>query len=206
MAGSLAQWASDHLGCQVACAQCLRASRTFALRMTRSLRARVMRMTISGFPALLNPWWNALGPSWKRAAPLATRNRMERTAPTSTTGGCGIPCAGRCHWPSPRGPRAWRWPCHCRRRSPASRPSGVRRCDLRRPRNATATRAQSECGHHSPSPPLSRPSPALLSHLPAHGHLAIGAGAHAVEVRFSDAGGRNVGGAAIAPFAGIAAG
>src|ERR1700722_5006040 len=43
---------SDYLVCQVALAYWARASRAFALSLTRSLRASAMRMTIFSLPAL----------------------------------------------------------------------------------------------------------------------------------------------------------
>ena len=45
------KWWSDYLRCQVAFANWVRASRAFALRITMSLRASAMRMTIFALPA-----------------------------------------------------------------------------------------------------------------------------------------------------------
>ena len=69
---------SDCLGCPVAAANWFRASRAFALRMTRSLRARAMRMTILAFPAVCNRCWKAAkcGSCW--ATMRATMKRMLR--------------------------------------------------------------------------------------------------------------------------------
>src|SRR5262245_39573470 len=69
---------SDYLGCQVAYANCFRASRVLALRTTRSLRASAMRMTILGFPASFNRCWKAAKWGLCLATIPATRKRMPR--------------------------------------------------------------------------------------------------------------------------------
>src|SRR5205823_2084897 len=70
---------SDYLDCQVALAYSARASRAFALSLTRSLRAKAMRTTIFCLPALSSLSRNSPRLLSYRAAMAATRKRIERT-------------------------------------------------------------------------------------------------------------------------------
>src|SRR3954469_5577006 len=70
---------SDYLDCQVALAYSARASRAFALSLTRSLRAKAMRTTIFSLPALSSLSRNSPRLLSYRAAMAATRKRIERT-------------------------------------------------------------------------------------------------------------------------------
>src|SRR5580700_9902553 len=79
--GVATQWRrmSDCLGCQVAHANSLRASRALALSQTRSFLARATRMTFLSLPASFNLRWRAANSGTYRRTTSATVKRIDRT-------------------------------------------------------------------------------------------------------------------------------
>src|SRR4051794_3721368 len=69
---------SDCLGCQAEYGSWARTSRALALRRTRSLWARAIRITFFGLPARVSRRWKAAKSGLCRRTSSATTNRIER--------------------------------------------------------------------------------------------------------------------------------